>query len=210
LVVWSQYLIFKDVLPKTSQSKCKGKEIVCGDDGGQPPKRICAERDSNFMVGRILEMAQKFPHPSHLVSNQVPQTLLVPILASEEPIRTPIEVIEVSEGGGVASKDTTPLQHREEGADDFSEEYEWIRAKVALGRQYTGPVEGTAEGLTLRGPYGFIMRASESDPHRRPHTCFKWKKFWGCPLEALGNVILEGFSEAFGQVDAKIYAKALV
>jgi hypothetical protein len=65
----------------------------------------------------------------------------------------------------------------EEGADDFSEEYEWIRAKVALGRQYTGPVEGTAEGLTLRGPYGFIMRASESDPHRRPHTCFKWKKF---------------------------------
>lgn len=92
---------------------------MCGDAGGQPPKRICAERDSNFMVGHILEMAQKFAHPSHLVSNQVPQTLSVPILASDEPIRTPIEVIEVSEGGGVASKDTSPLQHRKKVLTTF-------------------------------------------------------------------------------------------
>lgn len=46
----------------------------------------------------------------------------------------------------MASKDTTSLHHQKDGTDDFSEEYERVRAQVDLERRCIGLREEVAEG----------------------------------------------------------------
>lgn len=76
----------QETSPIISQPKHKGKEIMHEVNGDHSPKRVCAERDSSFMVGHILELVQRFAPPLRPVPEPTaPSSHTIPVQATSQP-----------------------------------------------------------------------------------------------------------------------------
>lgn len=126
---------------ESTSSKRKGKEVAPVADEGPVHKKLHADRDSEFMVSRILAMAKAFAPPrSHTLST------VAPSLGPDAPVHSQGPPVVPSEPGptlvtnSVGEREVPPgklqISHSlEEEQDNFSLEFARLQEKVASDRE---------------------------------------------------------------------------
>jgi hypothetical protein len=126
---------------KAPSIKQKGKRVAPNADEGPEHKRLHANRDSRFMVGRILAMAKVFTPPS----SQNPPTA-ISSLGLVAPLHSPGVPVARSEAGPTIAVDSVreeevPLRKSPtspslgEDQDNFSLEFNRLQEEVASKRE---------------------------------------------------------------------------
>jgi hypothetical protein len=210
---------------EVSSIQQKGKRVATGADEGPEPKKPRAQRDSGFMVNRILAMAKIYAPPSSqnppiAVSLPAPTVLEshpVDSVACPEPEPTPgIEVAVEGEVPPSGSPIHPPLR---EEPDTFSQEFDKLQEEVASER------EALERGLTISAspprpdspvpiPDRAVPQASTSvlpdvSAATGRRQDFRTDELAGCPLEALSSLVSPDYSPLFGQLPVASYAEQL-
>lgn len=203
----------------------KGKRVATGVDEGPEFKKSRAQRDSGFMVGRILAMAKIYAPPSSqnppiavsLPEPALPEPPLTDPIAYPEPeLTSGVEVVvegEVLPGG-------SPIRppSREE-PDTFSQEFDKLQEEVASER------EALEQGSTIFAspprPESSVPIPDNTVPQASTSTLpdvyaaagrrqdFRTDELTRCPLEALSSLVSPDYSPSFGQLPVGSYAEQL-
>jgi hypothetical protein len=205
--------------------KQKGKRVASETDEGPEPKRLQAQRDSGFMVDRILAMAKVYAPPR---SRKPPMATSLPASAtpvpfSDDPVDRleagPIFGVDVTEGDEVlpGGSPTHPLLGKD--PDTFSQEFNKLQEEVASEREALEQASPTVISSTRPESPALISTrevpgASTSAPPTTPVTTgrrpdFRTEGLAGCPLEALNYLITPDYSPQFRQLSVEGYAEQL-
>jgi hypothetical protein len=201
----------------------KGKRVAPGADEGPESKKLRAQRDSSFMVGRILAMAKVYTPPGR---QNPPTTTSLPTLITS--VTSPVEPVahpgaKVSSGVNVVVGDEipprgSPIQSplREE-QDTFSQEFSKLQEEVASEREALGQASPTP-AFPIRPesstpiPVPTSPQASTSVLPSDSATAGRRQDFQthglaGCPLEALSSLVTPDYSPLFGELPVEGYAE---
>ncbi|XP_062173694.1 uncharacterized protein LOC133879174 [Alnus glutinosa] len=203
----------------------KGKRVAPGADEGPESKKLRAQRDSSFMLGRILAMAKVYTPPGN---QNPPTTASLPTLTTS--VTSPVEPVvhpgaEASPGVNVVGGDEiprrgSPIQSplREE-PDTFSQEFNKLQEEVASEREALGQASPTPT-FSIRPesstpiPVPTSPQASTSILPSDSATAGRRQDFQihglaGCPLEALSSLVTPDYSPLFGELPVEGYAEQL-
>jgi hypothetical protein len=210
-----------EVLPQ----KQKGKRVASETDEGPEPKRLRAQRDSGFMVDRILAMAKVYA-PSSSRNPPMATSLpacTTPVPSSDDPVdrpeARPTFGVDVIVGDEVLPSRSPTHSILGEDPDTFSQEFNKLQEEVASEREAleqasptlissTGP-ESPAPVSTHAVP-GTSTSALPTTPvttGQRPN--FQTEGLAGCPLEALSSLVTSDYSPQFGQLPVEGYTEQL-
>jgi hypothetical protein len=203
----------------------KGKRVATEADEGPELKKSRAQRDSGFMVGRILAMAKIYAPPS---SQNPPIAVSLPEPASPEPPQTnpvvcpepePTSRVEVVVEGEVLPGGSPIHPPLREEPDTFSQEFDKLQEEVASER------EALEQGSTIFTPPSRPESPVLIPDHAVPQAStsalpdvyaaagrrqdFRTDELAGCPLEALNSLVSPDYSPLFGQLPVESYAEQL-
>jgi hypothetical protein len=217
--------IVSPVEPNPPSEKHKGKRVASETDEGPEPKRLRAQRDSGFMVDRILAMAKVYAPPS---SRDPPMAAYLPapttpVPFSDDPVdrleAEPTSGVEVIEGDKVLPGRSPTHSLLGEEQDTFSQEFNKLQEEVASEREALEQASPTPILPTrLESPALVSTQAvpgtSTSAPPTTPVTTgrrpdFRTERLAGCPLEALSSLVTSDYSPQFGQLPVEGYAEQL-
>jgi hypothetical protein len=205
--------------------KQKGKRVASETGEGPEPKRLRAQRDSRFMVDRILAMAKVYAPPRSRnppMATSLPASS-TPALSSDDPVDR-LEAgltfgVDVIEGGEVlpGGSPTHPLLEKD--PDTFSQEFNKLQEEMASEREELEQASPTLISPTRpESPTQIsnraVLGASTSAPPTTPVTTgrrpdFQTEGLAGCPLEALSSLVTSDYSPQFGQLPVEGYAEQL-
>jgi hypothetical protein len=210
-----------EVLPQ----KKKGKRVASETDEGPEPKRLRAQRNSGFMVDRILAMAKVYAPPSSRnppMATSLPAST-TPVLSSDDPVIRPEAGltfgVEVIEGNEVLPGRSPTHSILGEDPDTFSQEFNKLQEEVASEREAFEQASPTL--ISSTGPESpalvsthAVPGTSTSAPPTTPVTTgrrpdFQTEGLAGCPLEALSSLVTSDYSPQFGQLPVEGYAEQL-
>jgi hypothetical protein len=196
--------------------KQKGKRVASETDEGPEPKRLQAQRDSGFMVDRILAMSKVYAPPSSrnppmATSLPAPTT---PVPSSDDPVDRPEAEptfgVNVVEGDEVLPSRSPTHSLLGEDPDTFYQEFNKLQEEVASEREALEQVLPTLISSTrpespARVSAHAVPGTSTSAPPTTPITTgrrpnFQTEGLAGCPLEALSSLVTPDYSPQFGQL----------
>ncbi|XP_062169820.1 uncharacterized protein LOC133875613 [Alnus glutinosa] len=203
----------------------KGKRVAPGAEEGPESKKLRAQRDSSFMLGRILAMAKVYTPPG----NQNPPTtasllaLTMSVASPVEPVAHPeaegspgVNIIGGDEIPGRGSPIQSPLRAE---PDTFSQEFNKLQEEVASDREALGQVSPTpafsiGPESSTPIPVPTSPQASTSVLPSDSATAGRRQDFQihglaGCPLEALNSLVTPDYSPLFGELPVEGYAEQL-
>lgn len=192
----------------------KGKRVAPGADEGPESKKLRAQRDSSFMVGRILAMAKAYAPPSSqnpATSKPLP-TLVASVISPVEPVAhagaeaSPrVNVVVGDEIPPRGSPIQSPLR---EEPDTFSQEFDRLQKEVASEREALeqapptpaspiGPEPSTSIPIpTSPQASTSVLPSCSAIGGRR--LDFQTHGLAGCPLEALSSRVTPDYSPCLG------------
>jgi hypothetical protein len=203
----------------------KEKRAAPGADEGPESKKLRAQRDSGFMVGRILAMAKVYAPPS---SQNPPTTTSLP--APTAPVSPPVDPVACPEakttsgvdvvvGGEVPLRGSPTHSLLREESDTFSQEFNKLQEEVASEREALEQVSPTLAPsvrpeFPAPVPVHAVPQASTSVLPAAPAAAgrrqdFRTDGLAGCPLEALSSLVTPDYSPQFGQLPVEGYAEQL-
>jgi hypothetical protein len=203
----------------------KGKRVALGADEGPESKKLRAQRDSSFMVGRILAMAKVYTPPGiqNPPTTTSPPMPITSVTSPVEPVAHP--GAEASPGVNVVVGDEilprgSPIQSplREE-LDTFSQEFSKLQEEVASEREALGqaspmtafpvrPESSTPVPVPTSPQASTSVLPSDSVTVGRRQD-FQTHGLAGCPLEALSSLVTPDYSPLFGELPVEGYAEQL-
>jgi hypothetical protein len=217
--------IVSPVEPNPYSEKQKGKRVASETDEGPEPKRLRAQRDSGFMVDRILAMAKVYAPPSSrdppmATSLPAPTT---PVPSSDDPVdcpeAEPTFSIEVIEGDEVLPGRSPTHSLLGEDQDTFSQEFNKLQEEVASKREALEQASPTPiSPMRPESPASVsahaVPRTSTSASPTIPiitgrRLDFQTEGLTGCPLEALSSLVTSDYSPQFGQLPVEGYDEQL-
>jgi hypothetical protein len=206
--------------PESIPSKRKRKEVVLAADEGPERKKLRTDRDSGFMVSRILAMAKTFAPPrSHILPTTIPSSEPGVPPHSQGPLANPSEPGITPVTGNVGEGDAPPGQLQaspvgEEEQDNFSVEFARLEEEVASDREALARNSPAGSGSPLLGATSDPPGASTSilqspTPQAGHRSNFQTEGLVGCPLGALSSLVTAGRGPDLGHIQAKDFAELL-
>jgi hypothetical protein len=203
----------------------KGKRVAPGTDEGPESKKLRTQRDSGFMVCRILALAKVYAPPS----SQNPSTTMSPPKCTTlvDPPVDPAACLgaEPNSGEEAVVGDEVPSggppAHSLPGGepDTFSQEFNKLQEEVASEREALEQISPAFASsvrpesptpvpvdAALQTSTSFLPAASATAGRRRN---FQTDGLAGCPLEALTSLVTSDYCCPFGQLPAEGYAEQL-